>query len=187
MMITKISYTGSTTVGKIMQKLALDSNMRTGGKSPAIVLADADIENAVGSIADGFLFNSSQDCVAGSRLFVQERIAPAFIKAIKNRFEIIRIHHDNSPLATERHFKTVKDFIDIGKKIGAPIIGGARKGDKGYYVTPTVFLNPDRESPIYKKEIFGQVLSIIICKIEEEAIELANDPVTGLSGTFNVS
>ncbi|RFU32937.1 hypothetical protein B7463_g3409, partial [Scytalidium lignicola] len=198
MTIAKISYTGSTAVGKVVQKLALDSNMKEvtlelGGKSPAIVFADADIENAVGSTADGFLFNSGQVCVAGSRLFVQDSIAPAFIEAVKSRFEAIsnglgpdpkEFTTGYGPIATEKHFNTVMKYIDIGKKGKAPLIGGTRKGDKGFFINPTIFLNPDLESPVYKEEIFGPVLSLVIFNTEDEVIELANNTVTGLSATI---
>lgn len=122
---------------------------------------------------------------------MQESIAPAFIEAVKNRFETIASQMGSDPkelttgygpLATEKHFNTVMNYIDIGKKAGAPIIGGTRKGDKGFFINPTIFLNPDRENPIYKTEIFGPVLSIVTFKTEDEVIELANDTVTGLSG-----
>lgn len=85
-------------------------------------------------------------------------------------------------MGTEKHFNTVMNYIDIGKKTEVPIIGGTRKGDKGFFINPTIFLNPDRESPIYKEEIFGPVLNIVTFKTEDEVIDLANDTVTGLSG-----
>lgn len=85
-------------------------------------------------------------------------------------------------MADVKHFNRVMNYINIGKKTGAPIIGGTRSGDKGYFINPTIFLNPDKDSPIYKEEIFGPVLNIVTFKTEEEAIEMANDTNTGLSG-----
>ncbi|KAH8805137.1 putative aldehyde dehydrogenase [Xylogone sp. PMI_703] len=198
MTVAKISYTGSTTVGKIVQKLAIDSNMKEvtlelGGKSPAIVFADADIENAVGSTADGFLFNDAQVCVAGSRLFVQDSIAPTFIEAVKERFKAIsssmgadpkEMSTSHGPLANEKHFNIVMKYINAGKQHGGePIIGGTKKGDKGLFIEPTIFLNPGLENPVYKEEVFGPVLSVVTFKTEDEVVELANNTVTGLSAT----
>lgn len=73
-------------------------------------------------------------------------------------------------------------YIDIGKEGEMPIVGGTRKGDTGFFITPTIFVNPDRKSRIYTEEIFGPVLNIVTFKTEEEVIGLANDTVTGLSG-----
>lgn len=129
--------------------------------------------------------------IATSRLYVQESIAPAFIEAVKGRFstltdslganplEATTVH---GPMADEAHFNRVMSYIDLGKQYAQPLIGGSRKGDKGFWIEPTIFLNPDKESKVYKEEIFGPVLSIVTFKTEEEAIELANDTTTGLSG-----
>ena len=85
-------------------------------------------------------------------------------------------------MATQEHFNRVMSYIDIGKDGGAPLVGGSRKGDKGFWIEPTIFLNPDRKSKIFTDEIFGPVLTIVTFKTEEEAIEMANDTKTGLSG-----
>ncbi|KUJ08169.1 putative aldehyde dehydrogenase [Mollisia scopiformis] len=201
MIISKISFTGSTFVGKIIQKLALESNMKRvtlelGGKSPAIVFADADIPNAVGSAADGFLFNNGQVCVAGSRLLVQEDVAPAFIEAVKGRFEAINSSLGNDPrvstthygpMADEAHFKRVMSYIELGKQHAEPVVGGKQKGDKGYFIEPTLFVNPDKDGKVFNEEIFGPVLSVVTFKTEDEVIELANDTKTGLSATIYTS
>ncbi|RDW67070.1 putative aldehyde dehydrogenase-1 [Coleophoma crateriformis] len=196
--IAKISFTGSTAVGKIIQNLATNSNMKRvtlelGGKSPAVVFADADFENAVGSAADGFLVNSGQVCVAPSRLYIQDTIAPAFIEAVKSRFQALAstlgsdprsMTTSHGPMADKKQFDRVMSYINIGKRDGDPVVGGARKGDKGYFIEPTIFLDPDHNNPIYKEEIFGPVLNIVTFKTEEEAIALANDTNTGLSGNY---
>lgn len=143
------------------------------------------------STADGFLINSGQVCVAGSRLLVQEAIAPAFIEAVKERFAAISatLGTDPSggasmqgPMADEAQFNRVMSYIDLGKKFSAPVIGGNRKGDKGFFIEPTLFINPDLKGKVFSEEIFGPVLSIVTFKTEEEAIEMANDTATGLSG-----
>lgn len=86
------------------------------------------------------------------------------------------------PVASKNQFNTVMNYIDIGKEGEMPIIGGTRKGDTGYFITPTIFLNPNRNSRAYKEEIFGPVLNIVTFETEDEVIGLANDTVTGLSG-----
>ncbi|TVY81689.1 Aldehyde dehydrogenase [Lachnellula suecica] len=201
MKIQKISFTGSAFVGKIIQKLASDSNMKKvtlelGGKSPALVFADADIPNAVGSTADGFLFNSGEVCVATSRLYVQESIAPAFIDAVKARFQAATENlganpqeatTTHGPMADEAHFNRVMSYIELGKKSAQTLIGGSRIGDKGFWIEPTIFLNPAKDSRIAKEEVFGPVLNIVTFKTEEEAIELANDTNTGLSAALYTS
>lgn len=130
---------------------------------------------------------------AGSRLFVQEAMAPAFIEAVKERFRVISSHLGadpklgttmHGPLADEAQFNRVMSYIDIGKETSAPVVGGNRKGDKGFFIEPTLFVNPDKNSRHYKEEIFGPVLSIVTFKTEDEAIELANDTKTGLSGMY---
>jgi aldehyde dehydrogenase (NAD+) len=202
MKIAKISFTGSIPTGKIVSKLALESNMKKvtlelGGKSPAIVFADADIPNAVGSTADGFLLNSGQVCVATSRLLVQESIAPTFIEAVKQRFAAVNstaganpleATTSYGPLADKQQFDRVISFIEGAKKAGEkPIIGGTQSGTKGLFVEPTIFVNPDSNSSIYKDEIFGPVLTIKTFKTEEEAVALANNTNTGLSACVYTS
>lgn len=135
--------------------------------------------------------SSNHSNIASSRLYVQESIAPTFIEAVKGRFatlteslganplEATTMH---GPMADEAHFNRVMSYIELGKQSAQPLIGGSRKGDKGFWIEPTIFLNPDKESRVYKEEIFGPVLSIVTFKTEEEAIELANDTNTGLSG-----
>lgn len=134
--------------------------------------------------------------IAGSRLFVQESIAAAFIEAVKKRFEFASSLTGNDPrqmttsygpMAGEKQFTRVMSYIDIGKKNDAPIVGGTRKGDKGFFINPTIFVNPDKTSRFYKEEIFGPVLSIITFKTEQEVIDLANDTVTGLSGKCRIA
>jgi aldehyde dehydrogenase (NAD+) len=86
------------------------------------------------------------------------------------------------PVGTPKHFDTVMNYINIGKQEQVPLAGGTRKGKSGFYINPTIFLNPSHSNPVYKEEIFGPVLSITTFVTENEAIDLANDTVTGLSG-----
>ncbi len=199
--ISKISFTGSVAGGRAVQAAAVKSNLKRvtlelGGKSPAIVFNDAPLEIAVGSVGQGFLFNSGQVCVAASRVLVQEDFAPKFIEAVKHQFEAVNKGMGPDPLeATTTHgpvvdkdqYDRVMGYLDIGKSDAELLTGGSRKGDKGYIVEPTIFLNPKQGSRIWNEEIFGPVMSIKTFKTEEEAIELANDTTYGLAGRFSPS
>lgn len=120
---------------------------------------------------------------------MHEDIAPKFIEQLKARFEQFS-HATGSPmdpktflgpLADGKQFERVMSFLDIGKKEAELITGGTRHGKNGFYVEPTIFLNPKDDARIYREEIFGPVITIRTFKTEEEAIELANDTSYGLS------
>lgn len=142
--------------------------------------------------SQGFLFNSGQVCAAASRLFVHAPIADKFIEGLKARFEgASGIMGDPTapgtmlgPLADTKQLERVLGFIESGKSEAKLLVGGERKGDKGAFVQPTIFLNPTKEAKIYKEEIFGPVLTVLTFETEEEAIKLANDTSFGLSGTW---
>lgn len=163
--------------------------LELGGKSPSIIFEDADIENALVHSSQNFLFNSGQACVATSRTFVQESIAEKFVQQLKARFE--QFKHTAGPpadpktflgpLVDGKQFERVMSYLEIGKDEAELITGGGRHGDKGFYVEPTIFLNPKDDARIYREEIFGPVLTIRTFKTEEEVIEMANDTTYGLS------
>lgn len=167
-----------------------------GGKSPAIVFNDANLDNALAMNSQGFLINTGQICAACSRTLVQEKIAPAFIKGLKEKFEgLSAVMGDTldpktvlGPLADKAQYDRVMTFLESGKSSGAEILtGGVRKGDKGCFIEPTIFLNPDSKAEIYTNEIFGPVLSVKTFKTEEEAIEMANDTTYGLAASIYTS
>ena len=146
--------------------------------------------------ANGFLANSGQICAACSRTLVQEKIAPDFIKGLKAKFESMNdVMGDTldpktalGPLADKAQYERVMGFIQAGEKSGAEILaGGRRKGNKGYFVEPTLYLNPDVSSEIYTDEIFGPVLTIKTFRTEEEAIEMANNTTYGLAASIYTS
>lgn len=163
--------------------------LELGGKSPSLIFPDADIENALTHHSQNFLFNSGQACIAASRTFVHEDIADEFVKQLKVRFE--QLSHaigapdkDKTfmgPLVDVKQFDRVMQFLEIGKTEAELVTGGVRKGDSGFYVEPTIFLNPKDDAKIYREEIFGPVITIRTFKTEEEAIKLANDTAFGLS------
>ena len=194
MKIAKIAFTGSATAGRAVMAAAAKSNLKhvsleLGGKSPAIIFDDADLDNAVQNNSHNFLRNSGQICFAASRVLVQEGIAPKFIEAVKAAFEEASSKMGDpamrdtlfGPLADKAQFDRVMQFLTEGKKEGLQYItGGERKGDKGTFVTPTIILNPDVKSKVFTDEIFGPVISIKTFKTEEEALEIANDTTYGL-------
>ncbi|KAF2114952.1 putative aldehyde dehydrogenase [Lophiotrema nucula] len=192
--VNKISFTGSVFAGKKVQELAAKSNLKRvvlelGGKSPSLIFPDADIENALVHHSQNFLFNTGQACVAASRTFVHEDIADEFVKQLKVRYEQFT-HTIGSPLDPKtflgpivdgKQFERVMNFLEIGKGEAELITGGKRHGTSGFYIEPTIFLNPKDDARIYREEIFGPVITIRTFKTEEEAIKLANDTSYGLS------
>ncbi|KAF2263938.1 aldehyde dehydrogenase [Lojkania enalia] len=198
--INKISFTGSVFAGKKVQEQAAKSNLKRvvlelGGKSPSLIFPDADMENALVHHSQNFLFNTGQACIAASRTFVHEDIAEKFIEQLKARFQQFT-HTIGSPLDPKtflgplvdgKQFERVMQFLEIGKSEAELVTGGGRHGKSGWYIEPTIFLNPKDDARIYREEIFGPVITIRTFKTEEEAIELANDTSYGLSSCIFTS
>lgn len=194
--IAKISFTGSAASGRLVQIAAAKSNLKhvsleLGGKSPAIIFDDAHLENAVAHNSQGFLLNSGQVCFAGSRVLVQNNIAPRFIEALKIAFVKSSENMGDpgsettvfGPLADKAQFDRVMGFLESAKQDGIEVLtGGARKGEHGQYVEPTILMNPDTSNRVYTDEIFGPVLTIKTFETEEQAIEMANSTTYGLGG-----
>ncbi|OMJ73602.1 hypothetical protein SteCoe_27679 [Stentor coeruleus] len=191
--VDKIAFTGSTEVGmEIIRNSGIHGlrrvSLELGGKSPNIILDDADLELAVSQSHNGIFFNQGQNCDAGSRLFVQEGIYNDFIsravQCAKDRklgdpFDPTTIQ---GPQVDENQMMKILNYIDIGKKEGAKILtGGKRWGKKGYFVEPTIFTDVTDNMTIAKEEIFGPVLSVLKFKTIDEVIERANNSNYGLS------
>ncbi|KAF2171573.1 hypothetical protein M409DRAFT_50987 [Zasmidium cellare ATCC 36951] len=195
--IGKIAFTGSAAAGRAVMAAAAKSNLKhvsleLGGKSPALIFDDADLDNAVEHSSTSFLRNSGQICFAASRVLVQESIAPKFIEKIKDAFSNAEKQMGDpsledtafGPLADKKQFERVMSFLTGAREEGVQVlVGGERLGDKGTFVKPTVFLNPDINSKVYKDEIFGPAISVRTFKDEDEAIELANATTYGLGST----
>jgi len=199
--IAKISFTGSTTVGKIIAKEAVNTMKRVtlelGGKSPNIILEDADFEKAIPLAISAAFMNSGQACIAGTRLLipeskleetkllVKEVISNTIVGDPKNESTAV------GPMVSTKQFNRVQDYIQTGINEGAEILtGGAGKPkglEKGNFVKPTVFIHVNNQMRIAREEIFGPVLSIITYKTEEEAIEIANDTSYGLQAYVSSS
>merc|ERR1712029_331952 len=190
--VDKVAFTGSTEVGKIIQKSAAESIKRValelGGKSPTIVLADADIEKAVETAHFGLFFNMGQCCCAASKLMVEESIYDKFVEAsverakkrtVGNPFDF---NNEQGPQVDEEQMNKILGYVDIGKQQGAKLLtGGARYGDRGYFVQPTVFGDVSDDMRICQEEIFGPVQAIQKVKNMDDAIARANKNNYGLA------
>jgi len=192
--IAKISFTGSTVVGKLIAREATDTLKRVtlelGGKSPNILLDDADFSKAIPMALAAAYMNSGQACVAGTRLLVPENRLEEAKNIIKLALEHIKVGDPKDadtavgPMVSKKQYERVQNYIKIGIEEGAEVFAGGLgkpKGlEKGNFVKPTVFINVNNKMRIAREEIFGPVLSVITYKTEEEAIEIANDTTYGL-------
>ena len=190
MEIRCVSFTGSSFTGQKIQAAAAKSNMKVvhmelGGKSPAVVFEDADLESAVEQTQFSIRMLSGQACIANSRVYVQESIAQKFIALFKEKFAGARVgdnplepssHH--GPQVDEIQYNRVKNYVEIGQKEGKLTAGGDAKN--GFFIKPTVFENTPEDARIMREEIFGPVVAINTFKTEAEAIEKANDTNFGL-------
>ena len=193
-LVNKLTFTGSTQVGQIIGKAALDNMTRVtlalGGKSPTIVLADSDIKNAAAGAANAIFFNHGQVCSAGSRLYVQREIFDQVVEeiaAIANSMQLgegMDPSNDMGPLISAKQQKRVQKYIDQGKALGAKIVCGGESFGPGYFVQPTVISEINQSSPLVQEEIFGPVLVAIPFDNIEEVIELANDSPYGLGASI---
>jgi len=191
--VDKVAFTGSTEVGRIIQKAAADSNLKNvtlelGGKSPLIVFEDADIEKAVQIAQIGLFLNQGQCCCASSRLYVHEKIYDAFVKRSVEVSASRKVGNpresttDQGPQVDNEQFEKILGYIETGKKEGAKLqTGGKRWGDKGYFIEPTVFSDVQDNMTIAREEIFGPVMSILKFSSIEEVIKRANNTTYGLA------
>lgn len=194
--VRKVAFTGSTEVGrKIMEKAGKNLqnlSLELGGKSANIVLDDADLSIAVDGALYAFLYHSGQACDSGTRLFVEEKIYPAFKEALVKRIADVKVGLPQDPatgygpVINEKQASRIMSYIETTKKEGGKLLYGGKRlmeGEfsKGHYIEPTLFeVTPD--NTIFHEEIFGPVLAITPVKNEEEAIRLSNNSIYGLAG-----
>lgn len=192
--IQKISFTGSTPVGKLVGKAALDNvnpaTLELGGKSAMVAFSDADIGNIVEACHSSIFFNSGQVCSAGSRLYVHKDIYQQTIDVLVASLEDVVMGDPLDPETTQGpqiskiQFDSIMSYIEIGKKEGATLLAGGEALDRpGYYIKPTIFGDTTNNMRIVREEIFGPVLVVQSFETEEQAIELANDSIYGLAGS----
>jgi betaine-aldehyde dehydrogenase len=191
--VDMISFTGSTAVGRDVMKAAASNvkklSLELGGKSPNIILSDADLETAVNGSLCAIFMNQGQMCVAGSRLIVEEKIYEKVVELLVSKTRRLKVGDpqdpatDIGPLISGRQKKTILDYIALGKKEARLAAGGAAPSDKskGYYVEPTIFIDVRNDMRIAREEIFGPVLTVIKVKDAGEAVRVANDSVYGLA------
>ena len=192
--IAKVSFTGSTAVGKAIQRAGADTLKRVtlelGGKSPTLVLADADLKTAMPlAVAAGFQ-NSGQACIAGTRILVPEHRAEEAIALARAAVEATRVGDPRDsatqigPMVSRRQWERVQGYIRQGIAEGARLVAGGEGRpaglETGFYVRPTLFAGVRNDMAIAREEIFGPVLCLITYRDEEEAIAIANDTVYGL-------
>jgi aldehyde dehydrogenase (NAD+) len=190
--VDKVTFTGSPTVGRQILRSAAGNLKRVtlelGGKSANIIFPDADLEAAARAAAAGIFFNSGQVCSAGSRILVHQSVYDEVVERVAARAKAIRLGDPQDcatgmgPLVSEVQMKRVLDYIEIGRREGATVVtGGKRHGERGYYVSPTVFAGVAPDMRISQEEIFGPVAAMIPFADEEDALRIANGTVYSLA------
>jgi aldehyde dehydrogenase (NAD+) len=191
--IDKVAFTGSTEVGKLIMQAAARSNLKRvtlelGGKSPNIVFADSDLDQAVAGSHFALFFNQGQCCCAGSRLFVEKKVHDQFVDKIVQKVKQTKVgdpfdpNTTQGPQVSQEQFDRVMSYIKSGREGGANMLtGGGRVGDKGYFIEPTVFTGVKDEMKIACEEIFGPVMSIIPFEGIDDVIERGNRSMYGLA------
>jgi len=190
--VNKIAFTGSTAVGKIIQKAIAGTSKKAtlelGGKAAHIIFDDAPLDQAVEGIINGIFFNQGHVCCAGSRLFVQENIANRVIQKLKDRLETLIIgdpldkNTDVGAINSKEQLQTINKYITIGINEGATIYQpNCAVPKKGFWCKPTLFLETSQSHRIVQEEIFGPVVAVQTFRTIEEVIEKANNTPYGLS------
>ncbi len=190
--VNKIAFTGSTGVGKIIQKALAGSDkkltLELGGKSANIIFEDAPLDQAVEGIVNGIFFNQGHVCCAGSRLFVQESVAQKVIYKLKFRMESLIVgdpidkNTDLGAINSKAQFDTIQKYLKIGLEEGAEIYQSSCKIPKhGFFMPPTLFTDVAQSNRIAQEEIFGPVLTIQTFRTIDEVIQKANNSPYGLA------
>jgi len=195
-LVDKISFTGSTEVGRKILHSAADRivpvTLELGGKSPSVVFADADQDQAVAGVLFSGFFNAGQICTTGSRLLIEESIADKFIEKLAERAAALRLgdptqeETDLGPLVDRAQLNRVEEYLRIGEAEGAHphLIGNGSKPDRGFFIRPVIFTGVTPSMRIGQEEIFGPVLSVLTFRDEAEAIQLANSVAYGLAASL---
>lgn len=192
--VDKVAFTGSTEVGKLIVQAASGNlkkvSLELGGKSPNIVLADADIEAAIAGSANAIFFNSGQVCVAGSRLYADRKVFDRVVDGVSQFAKNIKVAAGNDPqsqmgpLVSSTQFERVTSYIRSGREEGARVAtGGGQVGTRGYFVEPTVLLDVSEGMRVVREEIFGPVLVAQPVDELDEIVRVANDTPYGLAAS----
>jgi aldehyde dehydrogenase (NAD+) len=187
--VRTLTFTGSNRTGRVIAKMAAESNLKNlvfelGGKSPAVIFEDADIDAAVRETQFSIQLISGQTCMANSRIYVQRSIAESFINKFKTAFTSARLGDptdpkvNHGPQADKIQHTTVLKYIELGKKAGKLVT--EEQSASGLYINPTIFTDVPEDAQIMKEEIFGPVVIINTFDTEEEAVANANNTEYGL-------
>jgi len=193
--IDKIAFTGSTAVGKEIMRGAADTlkrlTLELGGKSPNIVFADSDIDNAVKGAINGIFYGKGEVCNAGSRLFVENKVRDEFLEKLVGRAKKMQPADPLDPktrlgaIVSQEQMQTVLSYVEAGKKEGAKLIAGGNRvsvdGGKGFFLEPTIFGDVTNDMKIAQEEIFGPVLATLSFDDVDQVIDLANRNQYGLA------
>jgi aldehyde dehydrogenase (NAD+) len=190
--VNKIAFTGSTEVGKIIQRAIAGTNKKAtlelGGKAANIIFEDAPLDQAVEGVINGIYFNQGHVCCAGSRLYVQESVAKEVIRKLRDRIESLIVgdpldkNTDIGAINSRQQLDTINKYLEIGKKEGAEMYqSSCTLPGCGFYMRPTIFTNVAQSNRIAQEEIFGPVLAVLTFRTEDEVIEKANNSPYGLS------
>lgn len=195
--VDKVAFTGSTATGKDIASAAGSRlarvSLELGGKSPNIIFADADLDNAVKGVLAGIFGATGQSCMAGSRVLIQDEIYDRFTEALLKGVRAIKIgdpFHPDSEMGTvafEGQYKKVLEYVEIGRSEGATLLHGGRPPQdrpnlaQGLFIEPTVFGDVDNSMRIAQEEIFGPVVCLIRFRDDEDAVRIGNDTPFGLA------
>jgi aldehyde dehydrogenase (NAD+) len=190
--INKIAFTGSTDVGKIIQRAIAGTDKKAtlelGGKAANIIFEDAPIDQAVEGVINGIYFNQGHVCCAGSRLYVQESVAKEVIRKLKDRIESLIVgdpldkNTDIGAINSKQQMENIHKYLKIGIQEGAEMYeSSCSLPRRGFWCRPTLFINVAQSSRIAQEEIFGPVLAILTFRTDDEVIEKANNSPYGLS------
>ncbi|MCZ2459187.1 MAG: aldehyde dehydrogenase family protein [Chitinophagales bacterium] len=190
--INKIAFTGSTEVGKLIQRAVAGTNKKVtlelGGKAANIIFEDAPIDQAVEGVINGVYFNQGHVCCAGSRLYVQESVAKELIRKLRDRIETLIVgdpldkNTDIGAINSRQQLDTIHKYLKIGKDEGYQMYeSSCSLPAKGYWCRPTIFTDVAQSARIAQEEIFGPVLAILTFRTDDEVIQKANNTPYGLS------
>ena len=190
--VDKVAFTGSTEVGKLIVHAAAGNlkkiSLELGGKSPNIVFKDADLDTAIPGSASAIFFNHGQCCCAGSRLYVEKSVYDRVVEGVAEQAKKIRVgsgldpQTNMGPLVSEEQLNRVCNYLESGFTEGArAVAGGNRKGDRGYFVEPTVLVDTREEMKVVKEEIFGPVVTAMPFEDIEQILPRANASDYGLA------
>jgi phenylacetaldehyde dehydrogenase len=190
--VDKVAFTGSTEVGKLIVQAAAGNlkkvSLELGGKSPNVVYADADLETAIPGAANAIFFNHGQCCAAGSRLFVEQSVYDDVVSGVTDHAKSINVgpgidpQSQMGPLVSQEQLDRVCGFLESGQTEGAETLtGGKRRGDRGYFVEPTVLAGTNPQMKVEAEEIFGPVVTVRPFKDPSELVGDANNTAYGLA------